>query len=896
MSWLRNLSFRTHSNDDLAEEIREHIAERTAALIEQGREPEEAAREARRAFGNATLARERSVEIWQWRWLENLWADLRFALHQLRKSPGYTITAILTLAIGIGANAAIFTLIDDIMLRSLPVSHPEQLVEIGFRGPSSPYFMSGQSTNGLAQLRQHTRSLEDLSGWSGSMLSVPDQQGTLRSVGASLATGNALSLLGVRPYLGRILTPADDVAGGPDGGWPVVLDYGFWLANYHGDPAVLRRHIIVSSQPAVIVGVLPRSFAGIFVGMPEKLYMPMHFQSAIASGQQRDPYAHPDEASMLTIGRLRPGVSLSTLNAELAAASPTFKKNFLSADAQSSARMRDATLAAQSASRGFAYGLNAQYRQPLLLLQGIVLVVLLLCCVNLAGLQLSRVQARRHEFAVRSALGAGRGRILQQCLTESLLLALAGSILAAVLAWSSTATLSAFLTPAGSGESTVLRPDARVLLFTAALALLTTLFFGLLPAWIAGHTSPGTLLKSKGVQQRGGTLRRRIFVPAQFALALVLVLGAGLFSQTLLQLRSKLPGFEPAHIMEVCAQFQSLKKTPAEIATIYRSMTDTLRDTPGVQAAAYAWVTPLTGFAPKAVVHSLAQSHIDRSIAFNYVSDGYFGTMRTRLQSGREFTAGDRDQSTCVLNEAAARALFPHGGAIGEALQSSSEEETHLKATCRVVGLVEDAHYASLREPAPPTLYFPITAESFPGGFANNMVFLIRSQTDAESIAAYRAALARFAPSTGVMTFLPLRDQLDQSLGSERLIAILSTVFAAIALLLSGIGIFGLLALRVQERTPEIGVRIAVGATRIHLLRMILGEALSMAALGSACGLVLAGVGYVFIRRLLYGASTEDLRVAFASLVVLIAVALIAAAIPARRAASLDPTRALRVE
>jgi hypothetical protein len=270
--------------------------------------------------------------------------------------------------------------------------------------------------------------------------------------------------------------------------------------------------------------------------------------------------------------------------------------------------------------------------------------------------------------------------------------------------------------------------------------------------------------------------------------------------------------------------------------------------------------------------------------------------MRSHLLSGREFTADDRDQSTCVLNEAAARVLFPHGGAIGETLRSSSEDETHLNATCRVVGLVEDAHYASLREPAPPTLYFPITAESFPGGYANNMVFLIRSQTDAEAISAYRATLARFAPSTGVMAFLPLRDQVDQSLGSERLIAILSTVFAVIALLLSAIGIFGLLALRVQERTPEFGVRIAVGATRGHLLKIVLGDALRMVIIGSTCGLVLAGIGYVFIRRLLYGASPADLRVALGSLLVLIAVALLAAAIPARRAASLDPTQALRAD
>jgi putative ABC transport system permease protein len=234
---------------------------------------------------------------------------------------------------------------------------------------------------------------------------------------------------------------------------------------------------------------------------------------------------------------------------------------------------------------------------------------------------------------------------------------------------------------------------------------------------------------------------------------------------------------------------------------------------------------------------------------------------------------------------------------LGETVMATTkDDQDNLNATCRVVGLVEDAHYANLRDPAPPTIYFPITAVVFSGGYNNNMVFMIRSRTDAEAIAAYRATLARYAPDTGVMTFLPLRDQVDQSLGSERLVAVLTNVFAAIALLLSAIGIFGLLALRVQERIPEFGIRIAVGATRGHLLKIVLGDALRMVAIGSACGLALAGVGYIFIRRFLYGTSPADLRVAVASLIVLIAVALLAAAIPARRAASLDPTQALRAD
>jgi predicted permease len=897
MHWLRNLLFRKHANDDLAEEMREHMAERTAALIEQGRSPEEAAREARRAFGNITLARERSVEVWQWRWLENLWADLRFALHQLRKSPGYTLTAILTLAIGIGANAAIFTLIDDILLRSLPVPHPEQLVEIGFRSPTSTDFLDGQSPRSMDYLRDHVSDLQSISGWTGDAVFVADDHGTLRAVVASLPTGAGFSVLGIQPYLGRLLTPADDRPGGPEGGWPVVLHYGFWKANYHADPRVIGRHIQVSGQPAIIVGVLPPGFTGIYTDAPPKLYLPSHFAAAVAASPQENPY-RPDIFFLTAIGRLRSGASLAQLNAELAAANASFSRAFVLPATHDEPVLRNATLTARLSGRGFSFYIEQQYRQPLFLLQGIVLLVLMLCCINLGGLEVARVQARQHEFAVRTALGAGRGRILQQCLTESMVLALAGSALAALLAYFSTATLSSFLTPTGSAEPTSLRPDARVLIVTTVLAIITTLLFGLAPALIAGRAAPGTLLKWRGVQQRRDTLRRRLFIPAQFALALMLVLGAGLFSQTLQRLRSNHTGFEPAHIMMVQAQFQFLKKSPVEVAALDRSMVDHLRGTSGVQLAAYTWITPLDGYVAKVTTHSLAHAQSEHSMAYNLVGDGYFQTLGTRVLAGREFTADDRDQSTCIVNQSAARVLFSTGAPLGSTIKAAHDGAgwERLDITCRIVGMVQDASYGSLRDPVGAVVYFPITAASFHGSYNNNMFFMIRSQTDAEAIAAYRATLARFAPNTGVMSFLPLRDQIDQSLGSERLIADLTNLFAAIALLLSAIGIFGLLALRVQERTPEFGVRIAVGATRGHLLRMVLGDAVRMVALGSACGLVLAGIGYAFIRRFLYGASSADVRVALASLFILIAVALIAAAIPARRAASLDPTQALRSE
>jgi predicted permease len=896
MSWIQSIFSRKRLHSELHDEIESHISERAALLTSQGVEPEEAERQARRAFGNAELATERSVEIWQFHWLESLWADLRFAFHQLRKSPGYTITAVLTLAIGIGANAAVFTVIYDAMLRSLPIQKPAELVTIGYRSPKVPNFISVQFWPVMTELQGHLHGVTDLAGWSGSMLTVPDEQNTLRSIGGNLVTGNALTMLGIRPYLGRLLTPSDDVPGGPEGGWPVVLDYGFWLSNFHGDPGVIDRHLRISGQPAVIVGVLPPNFHGMFVGEPQKLFLPLHFLSALVATSQQDPFLHPEDFGVLAIARLAPGTTMASLNAQLKTMTPAMRR-FLPLRLRSRPDWRTSYLSVESASRGFSE-IAEQYSKPLLLIQGIVLAVLLLCCMNLAGLQTARLQSRQHEFAVRSALGAGRWRILQQCLVESLVLAFLGSIVAAALAWFSVRMISSFLTPAGSGESTQLQPDAHILAITAALALLTTLLFGLAPAWLAGRVAPNSVLKNKGTNTRRDLLRRRLFIPAQFSLALALVFTAGLFTHTLLRLRNNHAGFNPAHVMEVTAQFQALKKNPAEIVELYRSVTDFLRASPGVQSAAYTWVTPLTGFAPKVDAHSVANPQ-DHSIAFNDVGDDYFATIGTRVLAGREFTQQDRDRSTCIVNQAAAQALFPGGQSLDNSLTANypGGRESKFTADCRVVGIVENARYSSLRDPAPPTVYFPASQSTVAaGGYNNNLVFFIRSQNAGDAISAYRGALARFAPSTGYMVFLPLSDQVDQSLGSERLIAQLSSAFAAIALLLSGVGLFGVLALRVQERRSEMGVRLAIGASRAHILGLVLRDALSMLAIGSVAGIVLIAATTAFTRRFLYDTSPIQMSVAVGALLTLVAIALLASLLPACRAAWLNPIQVLREE
>src|ERR1700744_2050678 len=294
--------------------------------------------------------------------MQTLWQDIRFALRQLRKCPGFAATGILTLAVGIGANAAIFTLIDDALLRSLPVLHPDELVTVGFKGPKLTELVPAQSLSGLEQLHKQLRSVEGLSGWSPDMLSVPDQQGTLRSVEGEMVSGDALGMLGLQPYLGRLLSPADDVPGGPVGGWPAVLGYGFWQANYHGDPGIVGRHITVSGHGVTVVGVLPRDYEGVFLGMHERIMLPMHFLSAMAATPELDVSRTPEKSQVMVLGRLRPGSTLSQLNAELRSIPQSEVKMLLPAQWRSIPNFRDVTLGAESEGRGFAW-IDKKYRQ-----------------------------------------------------------------------------------------------------------------------------------------------------------------------------------------------------------------------------------------------------------------------------------------------------------------------------------------------------------------------------------------------------------------------------------------------------------------------------------------------------------------------------------------------------
>lgn len=898
---LRYLFSRKRLSAELREEMDAHIEERAANYLASGESDEEARRKASRRFGNATLLRENSVAIWQFRWLEALFADVRFALRQLIKSPVYTLMAVLVLAVGIGANTAIFGVMNAAILRSLPIAQPSTLVSLGFDSPQLTRPLNAQFWTVLEALQNDRRAFSGISGWRTNMVTVDDGLGALHSVEAYLVTGNALQVMGVRPYLGRLLIPADDQPGGPVGGWPVVLDYGYWKSHFHADRAVLGQTIELSGHKVVIVGVLPPDFHGLYVGSPIPFYLPLHFLSVLANIKANDPFADPQHFMLLSLARLAPGMTLRRLNVQLKAMSPTLLPAELSQSTLAQSLWKHAYLHAEPAGHGFSI-IATEYEKPLLLMQGIVFVVLLLCCLNLAGLQMARMKARRHEFAVRAALGSGRARILRLCMIESLLLALTGGVLAAALAWSGLRLIAGFLTPPGDGQPLDLHPDVHLLWTTFALALVVTLLIGSFPALVAGRIAPISVLRGQGVQGRRRGILSRIWVPLQFAIAMALVFTAMLFTHTLASLRNNLAGIKPAQVTEVCAQFQSLKEPPAQVFALYHSIVEDLRTRPGILSAAYTWVTPFTGFAPRMNLHSLATPQSSHSVDYNVVSGGYFRTMGTPILAGREFTQADIEAgpqpSVCIVNQAAARLFFPGQNAIGNALVANRESGaeqggTQFSGECRVVGVVANVRYSSLRAPAPPTLYLPVTLATIQAGNVN-LVFMIRSQSLNEAKDAYRKALAVYAPTTGYMTFLPLAVQVDQAIGSERLIAGLCNAFAAFALLLSGVGLFGILALGVEQQRSEIGVRMALGSSRAGIFKLVLREAIKMLLMGMVLGAILMAATSSMIRHFLYDTSPVDIPALAVALLILITVALLAALVPAGRAAKVDPIEVLR--
>ena len=545
MSWIARLVnvFRAEKvSEDIDRELAFHLAERTDALIADGASPEAARREARRRFGNYTGQRENTRDRDLLVWLESFGADVRYGLRGLIKSPIFAATCILTLAIGIGANTTIFTLLHGLMLRRLPVAAPSELVRVDVVQRDRPDRFGGLAYGMVGELLAAQRTLVDISGWLNWRAAIEERDGTLRYVQGVLVTGNAFDLLGLRPRIGRLIGAADDVRGGPAEGWPVVLSDIFWRDNFGRDPNIIGKPLRIAGNVFTVVGVTPSSFHGVWPGVEPSLYAPLQFLNVLAG---RDVLNVPQSRVGITgIGRLRSGATLAAARADLLVHEQRLLAEFAPREVPDLARLQ--RMVVESAQTGLPTLFRQEYSAPLYLMQGLVAIVLLLCCVNVGGLMLSKLHERRHEFAVRTAIGAAGMRIARQYLTEAFLIALAGAALGAAVAWYGTPWLLPFFRSPMEGVGMKLEPDQTVFLVTATSAVLTTLFFGGVPAWRAGRADPAGLMTSRTAAQRATAGRG--FVAIQVALSLVLVTLAALLSQSMLRLQTEPTGFDLDHV------------------------------------------------------------------------------------------------------------------------------------------------------------------------------------------------------------------------------------------------------------------------------------------------------------------------------------------------------------
>ena len=785
------------------------------------------------------------------------------------------------------------------MLRRLPVAAPSELVRVDVVQRDRPDRFGGLAYGMVGELLAAQRTLVDISGWLNWRAAIEERDGTLRYVQSVLVTGNAFDLLGLRPRIGRLIDTADDVRGGPSEGWPVVLSDIFWRDNFGRDPNIIGKPLRIAGNVFTVVGVTPSSFHGVWPGVEPSLYAPLQFLNVLAG---RDVLNVPQSRVGITgIGRLRSGATLAAARADLLVHEQRLLAEFAPREVPDLARLQ--RMLVESAQTGLPT-LFRRYSAPLYLMQGLVAIVLLLCCVNVGGLMLSKLHERRHEFAVRTAIGAAGMRIARQYLTEAFLIALAGAALGAAVAWYGTPWLLPFFRSPMEGVGMKLEPDQTVFLVTATSAVLTTLFFGGVPAWRAGRADPAGLMTSRTAAQRATAGRG--FVAIQVALSLVLVTLAALLSQSMLRLQTEPTGFDLDHVTIQTAPVHVLS-LPSREATLdfYDRMVERISRSSSIQSAAVTWYTPMTGFQSDARFEALETSGSQEPVmlAFNSVGAGYFRTMATKILSGREFETRERRRDVCVLNESAAGALFPGQSALERYVRTadptgldivrggSAGQVRSEPVTCRVVGVAEDAKFGRVREAPPMTIYFPLTPD-----LGGGLVFLLNSRTKAGAISAYREALREIAPTVPLVLFATLREQMNAALGGQRAITMLSVFFGIVALLLSALGLYGMLASSVSQRRAEIGVRTALGATRASILRMIVIEALRLAAIGAALGAAALFVTVRFIDQMLYGVTSFHLPTLIAVGLVLTVVVLAASFWPARRAASVDPIAAMRAD
>lgn len=893
MSWLarlRNLARSARHGRDLDRELDFHLAELADTLEARGLPRAEAELAARRQFGHRAGVREATREVDIVAWLETLGQDLRYAIRGLRAAPGFTFTVLLSLGLGIGANTAIFSLFNALLLRALPVSEPQALVQVT-RGETG----GAEFTNPIWEaLRREQDAFSGVLAFSYIPFNLASG-GEARHVSGNYVGGDFFPALGVRPAAGRLLTGADDYRGCPA---LAVLGHGFWQSEYAGDPGVVGRTLALDGHPFEVIGVAPPGFFGVEVGRSVQVYVPLCAEAVIqGTNSGLDVRAY----WFLTIlGRPRPGLSPGEVDGRLAALSPGIFAATAPADwdGENLRSYRESRLQAVPATTGVSE-IRLTYRPALLMLMGVVGLVLLIACANVANLLLARGAVRGHEIAMRLALGASRGRLIRQALTESLLLALLGTAVGVGFARWSSALLVRMLSTRGGGVWLDLTPDLRLLGFTAAIAAVTGLLFGLLPAWRATRVDPQGAMRAGGRGViTGGSARITLgkgLVLAQVALSLVLVSGAALLLGTFRTLATLDPGFEREGRLAVNLNLVAGGYPSAQRLVLERQALERLRAVPGVTQAGSVMVLPVSGSGWNGGVFRPGRPEptewAQRVSYFNRVSRGFFAASGTRLLAGRDFGPEDvaGGPRAVIVNEAMAARFFPGESPVGQSLLLETGPDPRLPVT--VVGVVEDTKYRNLREDPEPIVYQALEQATDPS-WAITYILATDGPPDA-LVPAVRRALAEVDPRISFSAFT-VESQVARSLSRERLLATLSGFFGVLALVLALVGLYGIMAYTVARRRNEIGIRLALGAERRRVMGMIVAEVGRLVAPGLALGLVGALAGGRLVEGFLYGLRPSDPATLGGTVVLVLLVAVAAGAIPAWRAARMDPVAALR--
>ena len=823
------------------------------------------------------------------------WTDLRHGARLLRMNPGFAMVAILSLALGIGANTTIFQLLDAVRLRTLPVKAPERLAAV--RIVNSPeccrgdfYSNHADLTGGIWNLlRQQQQGFSQIAAWSPVRRNL-GQGGEARYADTLMVSGDFFSVLAVQPLLGRLISPADDYRG--CGAQGAVLSYAFWQREYGGRPGVLDGKLTLNGHPFQIMGVAPATFYGIEVGRNFDVAIPLCSEPVFSTkGPLMDS---PISWWIATIGRLKPGWTLERASAQLDAISPGIFAATLPAeyDEPSKKDYLAFHLGALPAAQGVSE-LRHDYEGPLWLLLSLSGLVLLIACANLANLMLARASVRQREMALRLTLGASRSRLIRQLLAESLLLATLGTVAGAALAQVLSRVLVAFLSTEGNRIFVELTLDWRVLGFAAGLAILTCVLFGLAPAIQASRTDPGAAMKAGA---RGATpgrerfLLRRVLVVSQVALSLVLLTGALLFTRTFRNLLSLNMGFQQDHILIANFDFSPLHLPQEKQMAYKREFLSRIQTIPGVSSAAETLITPMS--------HSGWNDNIDISdgaqrqdVTFNRVSPGYFRTMETPLLAGRDFGETDTPKSpfVAIVTEKFARKFFGDANPIGRRFSNSQKPDQ----VYQIIALVKDTKYYQLREDPVPIAFLSFTQANGP---EENSTLMIRSE---EPLLPLISSVKRTAGDMNpamVLNFSVLKTQIREGLLRERLMATLSSFFGGLATILAMVGLYGVISYMVIRRRNEIGVRMALGASRSNILTMVLRESMILLGVGLAIGAALALAAGNAASSMLYGLESRDPLTLGAAIAAMAAVALAASLLPARRAATMHPMAALREE